>query len=111
MPSRPPNSKVRPRERIERLRGRAGQAQRKRRLARTDGLCERCEEKGFTTFATVVDHIKPLALGGSDEDSNTRNLCDPCHHEVTAEQFDQQCTMGCDADGLPVDPSHPWNRR
>lgn len=87
----------------ERLRGRAGVAQRKRRLARTNGLCERCLAKGRTVLATVVDHIKPLALGGTDEDKNTRNLCDPCHDEVTAEQFGQRQQQAIGADGWPID--------
>ena len=98
---------------VERLRGRAGQAQRRRRLARTNGLCELCEAAGRVEQAIVVDHIKPLARGGSDEDSNTRNLCDPHHLEVTAEQFGSDRTAslgGCDARGLPTDPHHPWNR-
>ncbi|AYO80810.1 HNH endonuclease [Sphingobium yanoikuyae] len=73
-------------------------------------MCERCDAKGLTVFATVVDHIQPLALGGSDEDENTRNLCDDCHRDVTAEQFGHRAVGGCDADGLPIDPSHPWNR-
>ncbi|MEG3165550.1 HNH endonuclease signature motif containing protein [Sphingomonas sp. PB2P19] len=94
----------------ERLRGRAGQQQRKRRLARTSGLCERCQSRGRVTIATVVDHIEPLALGGSDEDENTRNLCDPCHLEVTAEQFGHEKRVGFAADGLPTDPDHPWRR-
>lgn len=89
---------------IERLRGRAGQAQRPRRLKRTNGLCERCGAKGITALATVVDHIQPLALGGSDEDRNTRNLCNPCHDEVTAEQigFTTPPKVGTDKDGWPV---------
>lgn len=96
---------------VERLRGRAGQAQRLRRLRRTNGLCEMCLAKGRTTEATRVDHIKPLDHGGSDEDSNTRNLCQPHHLEVTAEQFGHQAragTRGCDVTGRPVDPAHPW---
>lgn len=87
---------------VERLRGRAGQQQRKRRLARTDGLCERCAKAGKVVLATVVDHIQPLALGGSDEDENTRNLCDPCHDAVTREQFGQAQTIGVDEDGWPL---------
>ena len=96
----------------QRLRGRAGQAQRLRRLRRTNGLCERCLAAGRTTVATVVDHIKPLAHGGSDEDGNTRNLCDPCHVEVTAEQFGHQVRRGrpgVGADGRPLDRDHPWS--
>lgn len=98
---------------VERLRGRAGQVQRLRRLRRTNGLCERCIDQGRVTEATRVDHIKPLELGGSDEDSNTRNLCVPCHGVVTAEQFgftQSSGLGGCDASGMPVDPNHPWNR-
>jgi len=72
---------------VQRKRGRAGQAQRQRRLERTNGLCEMCMSEGRTTLATVVDHKQPLALGGSDEDRNTRNLCDEHHAKVTAEQF------------------------
>jgi 5-methylcytosine-specific restriction protein A len=96
----------------QRLRGRAGQAQRLRRLKRTNGLCERCLAAGRTTVATVVDHIKPLAHGGSDEDDNTRNLCDPCHLEVTAEQFGHEVRRGkpgVGADGRPLDRDHPWS--
>ncbi|WP_375421674.1 HNH endonuclease [uncultured Sphingomonas sp.] len=89
---------------IERLRGRAGHAQRLRRLKRTKGLCERCGAKGVVALATVVDHIQPLALGGSDEDRNTRNLCDPCHDQVTAEKFGftTPAKVGTDKDGWPI---------
>ena len=70
----------------KRIRGYKGVALRKQRMARTNWLCERCLPKR-TRAATVVDHIKPLSLGGEDIDANTRNLCDQCHAEVTAEQF------------------------
>ena len=96
---------------VERLRGRAGQKQRLRRLRRTNGLCEMCSVLNRITEATRVDHIQPLDLGGSDEDSNTRNLCQPHHLEVTAEQFEHQRQArlgGCDSDGIPLDPNHPW---
>lgn len=86
----------------ERLRGRAGVAQRNRRLARSNRLCERCLAKDRVTAATVVDHIKPLALGGDDSDENTRNLCDPCHDEVTAEQFGYRKRVTIGLDGWPT---------
>ncbi|MGY2732799.1 HNH endonuclease signature motif containing protein [Sphingomonas sp. UYP23] len=97
----------------ERLRGRAGQAQRKRRLE-AEPLCRICSERSLVTAATVPDHITPLALGGSDDDTNIRCLCQPCHDEVTAEQFGRtrgKGLGGCDASGRPTDPAHPWNRR
>lgn len=86
----------------ERLRGRAGVAQRKRRLMRSFGLCEICQAKGKTAIATVVDHIKPLTLGGDDSDENTRNLCDPCHDDVTAEQFGYRKRIEIGLDGWPT---------
>ncbi|WP_332717369.1 HNH endonuclease [Pelagibacterium mangrovi] len=70
-----------------RLRGRAGVKQRHRRMLRTNYMCELCQAKDIITIATVVDHVVPLALGGTDDDSNTRNLCDEHHRQVTAEQF------------------------
>lgn len=97
----------------ERIRGRAGQKLRARRLARTDGLCERCLDRDVVRLATKVDHIVPLALDGEDIDSNTRNLCDPCHDEVTAEQFNHAAPVqarGVGRDGRPTSPDHPWNR-
>jgi len=99
-------------QRVERLRGRAGQRQRARRLRRTNGLCERCQAEGRTALAVVVDHIKPLALGGSDEDSNTRNLCRDCHLEVTAEQFGHAQIAGragVTTTGRPTFRNHAWN--
>nr|WP_245843028.1 HNH endonuclease [Sphingomonas laterariae] len=71
-----------------------------------------CLPKGVTRLAAVVDHIKPLAHGGSDEDSNTRNLCDSCHAEVTAEQFGHRGPIkgrGVSRSGRPTNPDHPWN--
>ena len=89
-----------------RLRGRRAVEQRRRRLERTHGLCERCLGEGRfkhlnqrkVTIATVVNHIDPLAFGGSDEDENTENLCDPCDRIVTAQQFgfEQKPTKGDD---------------
>lgn len=106
---------------VERLRGRAGQRQRARRLVRTDGLCERCaclnrwshRHPPRVTIATIVNHIIPLDHGGSDEDRNTENLCRPCDLEVTAEQFKFAAPVegkGIGRDGRPTSPDHPWNR-
>lgn len=70
-----------------RLRGRAGQKQRDRRLQRTNYLCVDCQAIGRVTIATIVDHIIPLSKGGPDTDENTRNLCDEHNLKRTAEQF------------------------
>ena len=96
-----------------RLRGRAGQAQRQRRLARTHGLCEACNAEGLVTLATVVNHKVPLARGGADTDENTENLCDRHDAIVTAQQFGKREPIeakGIGRDGRPTSADHPWNR-
>ena len=89
------------RHKTPRLRGHAGVAQRKRRLARSSYLCERCRARGHVRLADVVDHIVPLAHGGPDTDDNTRNLCNECHADVTAEQFGHRKKVRFGLDGWP----------
>lgn len=89
---------------VERLRGRRGKEQRARRLARTSGLCEHClaAEPKRIAIATVVNHIVPLAHGGSDEDQNTENLCGECDRKTTAKQFNHRYKQPIGVDGWPV---------
>lgn len=99
---------------VKRLRGRAGMAQRKRRMDRTNWLCEHCLAEGRTQPATIVNHKVPLAQGGSDDDDNTENLCRPCDRIVTAKQFGQQAPIearGVGRNGRPTSPDHAWNSR
>lgn len=71
----------------ERIRGRKGVAIRKRRLE-AEPLCRDCLERdGRVTAGEVVDHIRPLAQGGTDTDGNCRVLCIYHHQLRTAEQF------------------------
>jgi 5-methylcytosine-specific restriction protein A len=42
-------------------------------------LCAMCEAAGRVTLATQRDHIKPLAEGGADDQSNEQGLCHACH--------------------------------
>jgi 5-methylcytosine-specific restriction protein A len=57
--------------------------------------------QGRTEVASVVDHIKPLALGGSDDDENCRNLCHLHHQQRTAEQFEHKVKQSIGVDGWP----------
>jgi 5-methylcytosine-specific restriction protein A len=98
----------------KRRRGRAGQRDRARRMARTKGLCEHCLAEGRTQLATVVNHKVPLARGGEDVDENTENLCARHDELVTAQQFGKQAPIearGVNAAGRPTSPDHPWNKR
>ena len=50
-------------------------------LFKRNPLCVLCEAKGIFTPATQRDHIKALAEGGLDDESNEQGLCDGCHRE------------------------------
>lgn len=71
---------------VERKRGRAGVADRDRVRERDNGLCQECKRKGKATSATIVDHIFPLHLSGSDHDSNKQLLCKPCHDKKSKQE-------------------------
>ena len=88
--------------RTPRLRGRKAVEVRRRRLA-AEPLCRDCKAKGIIRASTVPDHIKPLALGGEDVDSNIRCLCRACHEVRTAEQFGHRRKVQIGPDGWPVE--------
>lgn len=80
---------------------------RKRQLAR-EPLCRECGQP-----ATDVDHITPRSRGGAPYDpGNLQSLC-ASHHSIKTSAFDTQgkdwTARGCDENGYPLDPTHPWN--
>lgn len=78
---------------IPRKRGSAGVKDRINIKTRDCGLCQECRRHGRVTLGRVVDHIKPLWDGGSDEDDNKQLLCDPCHDEKTIREASQRARM------------------
>ena len=62
----------------KRVRGRAGQAMRASVLVE-EPLCRLCLKKGKHVQAVEVDHIVPLAAGGTEARSTRQALCKPCH--------------------------------
>ena len=62
-----------------------GAATRARRAINTLGYgrCRRCGSV-LPAGYLEVDHIKPLAQGGRDEDRNLQVLCKDCHREKSA---------------------------
>lgn len=66
--------------RDKRIRGRAGQAMRALVLGE-EPYCRTCLGEGKRVMANDVDHIVPLAGGGSNDRSNMQALCRP-HHEA-----------------------------
>lgn len=63
---------------IDRVRGRKGHDLRYRRL-RNHPLCAECYKRGRVTETEEIDHIIPLAFGGTDTEDNVQGLCVPCH--------------------------------
>ena len=50
-------------------------------------LCVHCEHKGLVVPATVVDHIKPIRLGGEKlNDDNLQGLCETCHNSKSSKE-------------------------
>lgn len=72
--------------RQERGYGSAWDIRRARILTRDKHLCQNCMRNGRITAAPTVDHIKPKAHGGTDDDSNLEALCWPCHKRKTANE-------------------------
>ncbi|MBD2779699.1 HNH endonuclease [Xenorhabdus szentirmaii] len=56
---------------------------RQRILQRDKHLCQNCLPERAVE-AKTVDHIKPKAHGGNDDDRNLQSLCWSCHNRKTA---------------------------
>ncbi|MGD9879010.1 MAG: HNH endonuclease [Hyphomicrobiaceae bacterium] len=75
-------------------------------------LCAYCLARDRTTLATVVDHIVPHR--GDPElfwrQNNWQPLCLICHDAIKQAEEKGGHMRGCDVNGVPLDPSHPWAR-
>lgn len=59
--------------------------------------------------ATDVDHAD--GDPGNNMRSNLQSLCHECHSTKTMrERNGLSPVWGCDLNGMPLDPDHPWNR-
>lgn len=77
-------------------------------LAR-EPLCRMCAALGRVVSATVADHVE--AHRGDAErfwSGELQSLCGPCHSRHKQRQERGGGVLGCDAQGLPLDPAHPW---
>jgi len=81
-----------------------------------DPLCEYCPP-GRVTAATQVDHKRAIEAGGDAWAwENLASSCAGCHSRKTAgmdggfgrARRETMPADGCDADGVPLDPAHPW---
>lgn len=76
---------------------------RKRILERDKYLCQPCLRSGRPTPADAVDHIKPKADGGTDDDGNLQAICDPCHADKTIRDAGGTPKPTIGSDGWPIE--------
>ena len=74
----------------------------------SEPLCRHCTARGLTVPATDVDHRDNDP--SNNELVNLMPLCQPCHSRKTHADMGHRVSMGCDAHGMPLDVSHPWNQ-
>lgn len=82
---------------------------------RREPLCAICAKHGRVTPATVCDHVER-----HNEDPDRfwngpfQSLCDAppwrCHSSTKQQVENRGYSSEVDADGVPVDPNHPFNR-
>ena len=73
-------------------------------------LCAHCMVLGRVVPATDVDHAD--GNPANNERSNLQSLCHECHSTKTMrERHGSTTAHGCDVNGMPLDPAHPWNAR
>lgn len=94
---------------------------------RSNPLCIICDKSGRVEEASVVDHIKPHklseAIASGDEkqiaearklfwdQENWQPLCKHCHDSYKQQLEKSGTIAGCDTNGKPLDPNHPWNKK
>ncbi len=85
----------------------------RRAKLRANPLCEVCEAAGKIVLAHAVDHVVAIRNGGDPFPmlEGLRSLCQAHHNEKTATDLagGEHVFKGCDADGNPIDPAHPFN--
>lgn len=77
---------------------------------REEPLCRLCLSLGRIMPASVADHITPHRGDPVLFDGPLQSLCKRCHDSIKQQQEKSGTFRGCDANGLPLDPSHEWRR-
>lgn len=82
---------------------------RTRRLALDGGMCT---VPGCGCAAVIVDHLKPRSLNILDMRSLCRTHDNQVKEGANGRRRNGGCltVKGCDANGVPLDPGHPWHK-
>jgi len=86
------------------------------RKLKTNPLCEPCMKRGKLTPANTVDHNVAVEAGGPAFPplDGLTSMCPSCHNLKTnakdrPDRKGRGLVRGCDLNGNPLDPDHPWN--
>lgn len=82
-------------------------------------VCVGCQAMGILTPANTVDHVVPMSDGGPafPAHDGLASYCPPCHGAKTARGSEagavrsRKPRRGCNPDGTPLDPAHPWHEK
>lgn len=83
-------------------------------------LCEVHLKRCQLVPATTVDHVVAISAGGDPypDLDGLMSMCASCHSTKTNAKDNphafgkrwKAAFKGCDLDGRPIDPDHPWNK-
>ena len=59
------------------------------RYVKLHPFCELCFEEGYIGHADIVHHIKPLAEGGTNDESNLMSVCFHHHEQIHRRRGDR----------------------
>lgn len=84
-------------------------------LARDGYKCVLCGNDVSGWKQSRVDHV---SYADPFDPNNCRTLCPACDNRKHAEKGSkgsvgriEKILPGCDINGMPIDPDHPWNKR
>jgi len=60
---------------------------------RSHGCCAKCDHKIAPGEIRVIDHIKPIWLGGENRESNMQLLCEACHDFKTKREATERAKI------------------
>jgi 5-methylcytosine-specific restriction protein A len=79
---------------------------RRRRVLDRDGWACQIRDAGCVGYATIADHVIPVAFGGSDHEANMQAACRPCHDAKTQAEAQAARAAKRQALRLPIE-DHP----
>jgi 5-methylcytosine-specific restriction enzyme A len=81
---------------------------RRARQLQAEPLCRWCKSEGRIVPASIADHIDPHRGDRVKFAGPLQSLCASCHSSRKQQLEKSGSVAGCDVQGIPLDPNHPW---